>query len=297
MTLFLSFFRCLALSAVVMALVACSHLTGSQQKSTRSYAKATALLGNFSEAEFSRLRRDIIALRSSRFALRNSKKVAEADFFNLVYGTELSQRLSAAAALAAYGELLQALVREDIEDDLEDVAEKLADHTAVVLGDDFNDRQQKGLQQLVEGLGNFWVERKRAQAITEIVSRYQPVVAQLTALLATDLTLEGQQRGLMQLYRSEAKSLRNDSYTIINSGARYSYAERKVAADALLQAEQALQRIQRLTPKADSALQALQRANRQILQILKDKHYQTRDIKDYARKIRDMVRVYNAFAA
>ncbi|MAK91729.1 MAG: hypothetical protein CMI13_10905 [Oleibacter sp.] len=280
---------------------ACSALTSSQQKATHSYATSTMELGQFSAAEFSRIQQDIVQMNALRFALQRDKKVKDADFYRTVQPADISSRIAAADALAAYGLLLSTLLSEDPADDLEDAAEKFADHSAFALGDDFDEYKQKAVKSLVEKIGSFWIERERAKALTVIISDYQPVVDQLAGLLAQDLTLakagSGTEPGLLYAYQSVAKSLKNQAWPIVNGGENYNYAERKVAVDALLTAEQAMMRIESLSVASDKVLTGLQQSNAIIVQVLKDKDYAFSDIKAYAKDIRDLARIYRSLAA
>ncbi|MAD45318.1 MAG: hypothetical protein CMI02_05510 [Oceanospirillaceae bacterium] len=288
--------RILVVLFLLATLTACSALTQSQQKATHTYASATATLGQFSAAELARLRQDIITMNASRFALRKDKKVVHADFDRMVAADDTNVRLSAARALSSYGELLNALLSEDPAQALEDAAEKLADHTAFALGENFDKDKQSALQSVVENIGAVWVERQRAQALKTIIRDYQPAVQALADLLANDLTLDGERRGFMHAYQSAAKSLKNESYRVINHGDAHSYADRKVAVDALLMAEQALQRGQAISQAAGASLQALRTSDDELLKVLSEKDYGYADIRDYARQIRDLVKAYNALA-
>ena len=94
-----------------------------------------------------------------------------------------------------------------------------------------------------------------------------------------------------------SKSLKNQAWLIVNGGENYNYAERKVAVDALLTAEQAMMRIKSLSAASDKVLTGLQQSNAIIVQVLKDKDYTFNDIKAYAKDIRDLARIYRSLAA
>ena len=141
----------------------------------------------------------------------------------------------------------------------------------------------------------------QGEDVSVIISDYQPVVDQLAGLLAQDLTLakagSGTEPGLLYAYQSVAKSLKNQAWPIVNGGENYNYAERKVAVDALLTAEQAMMRIESLSVASDKVLTGLQQSNAIIVQVLKDKDYAFSDIKAYAKDIRDLARIYRSLAA
>lgn len=291
-----SFSRRLPVLFLCLMVTACSSLTVSQQKATKTYARATTTLGQFGETEFTGLRSGIISMNQMRFVLRKDQGMQQADFYITAGLNDVNARVTAARALASYGELLQSLLSKDVSDDLDDAAATFADNAASALGDEFGDDKKSAIQTLVEGLGSFWVERERGKALKAIITDYQPTVKQLVQLLENDLTLDGKS-GMMRAYLSAARALKNESYTIVNAGDEYSYADRNIAAAALLQAMQAQEHVDEIVPRASQALQALRQSNDALVRVLDDKNYATGDIKEYAKQIRDLVKVYNALSA
>ena len=287
--------RGLVLSLLVLQLTACS-LTSQQLKDTGSYGSSTRVLGEFSQTEFTTLRSELTAMNQMLFTLDKKRRVQDADFSRNVRAGDIQLRIAAAEALAAYGELISGLVSKDRSDELEDAAESFAENTAAVLGDDFDDDKEEALAKAVENLGGLWLSYRRSQALKTIIPRYQPEVARLADYLAADLTLADGGQGLMKACQQTAGRLKNASYRVLNAGDEYSYAEREVAVRALVMAEEALERSQRIGAQAGKTLSALKKANSHISQVLEEKEYARDDISGYAQDIRDLVKIYRAFA-
>jgi phage-related tail protein len=126
------------------------------------------------------------------------------------------------------------------------------------------------------------------------VPAYEKPVDTLAALMASDFSLD--EEGFLQAYDITARRLKNAAIRVINSGGKYSLAEREPAVRAYRMAETALTRVAELESRFGVSIATLRKANGELATIVKKREYGRKDIKDYAKQIRELADAYQVLA-
>lgn len=273
-------------------LAGCSGLTGNQVVRIQSFGGATANVGKIGEDEFVNIRNGIIEMNRARLALDKNLRASEVDTDKAVSLESTTARVAAAKALKLYGELLVKLATDDRSTGLQSAANDLVNNTSTALGKDLSDDQKNALNKLIAGIGNYWVERKKAEAAQAIIPAYQKPVNELADLLINDFARGEGADGYISAYRGAARRLTNAASRVLKPDNNASVLERERAVQALVMAEQAITRADALSSSATSAFQALKKANDELVKAIQNKKYSTDDIKNYAKQIQDLVNVY-----
>jgi hypothetical protein len=282
-------FRILSFTLVVALISGCG-LTNLQIVKTQSFGAATANIGALGEEEFVKIRNGIIEMNKELVSIDNTKQSDSLVFDKPTYVEPTSARVAACKALKLYGELLVKLVTEDRSENLQKAANALIDNTAVALKKDLSDNQKGAINKIIVGLGTFWVNKKKADAAKEIIPAYKQPVDDLADLLREDFSLDGS--GYLEAYDATAKRLKNASMALVNAGDKYTVLERDRAVHAFVMADQAITRSTELDKKAKETIDSLKKANAELVKVIGKQKYETDDIKDYAKKIQELVNIY-----
>jgi hypothetical protein len=269
-------------------------LPRNQIAAAHAFGNATATLGSLGEKEFIGIRQGIIDMNAALLALDPAKTTANLTLDGPVSMMATARRAASARALKNYGELLLALATVEPETGLQKAAQAFADSMDSALGGDWTEEQRNAVQEVITGAGSLFLERKKASAVRRIVPAYETPVDSLAALMAADFSLD--EEGFLQAYDITARRLKNAAIRVINSGGKYSLAEREPAVRAYRMAETALTRVAELESRFGASIATLRRANGALATIVKKREYGRKDIKDYAKQIRELADAYQVLA-
>ena len=283
---------CLLLAAT---LCGCG-LTSKQIVKTQSFGTATANIGKLGEEEFVNIRNGIIEMNKELVAIDNTKTASDLQFDRPTSPEATATRIAATKALKSYGELLVKLATEDRTENLQKVADSLINNTTVALKKDLSDEQKGAINEIIVGLGSFWVEKKEADAAKKIIPAYEKPVNELADLLAEDFSLDDGSLGYIKAYDTTAKRLKNASMRLVNLGGQYSVLERDRAVQALVLSESSISRATEISKSAGKSIDSLKKANAELVKVIKEENYSTDDIKAYAKQIQELVNMFQVFA-
>ncbi|HEX5056110.1 MAG TPA: hypothetical protein VFX02_06395 [Gammaproteobacteria bacterium] len=273
----------------IMMLGGCG-LPRNQIAATHAFGNATAILGALGEEEFVGIRQGIIDMNAGLLALDSAKTTANLTLEGPTSMAATAKRVASAKALKNYGELLLALATAEPQVGLQKAAQAFADSMNSALGDEWAQAQQHAVAEIITGAGSLFLERKKASAVRRIVPAYEKPVDELASLLATDFSLD--EEGFLQAYDITARRLKNAAIRVINSGTRYSLAERDSAVRGYRMAETALARAAELQGRFAASIETFRKANRGLAEAIKNREYDLNDIKDYAKQIRALADAY-----
>lgn len=281
--------------SIIVLLSGCG-LTNDQIVKTQSFGAATANIGTLGEEEFVNIRNSIIEMNKELVSIDNTKTSDSLIFDKPTYAEPTSKRVAASKALKLYGELLTKLVSEDRSQNLQSSTNALLDNTSAALGKDLSEEKKGAFDNIIAGLGSFWVDKKKAEAVKTIVSAYQQPVNDLADLLSADFSLDEGALGYLKAYESTAQRLKNTSMRLVNAGNKYSVFERDRAVQAYVISEMAITRANELSKKAKIAIDGLKKANTELVKVMNNPKYNTDDIKSYAKQIQEFVNMYRVLS-
>lgn len=281
------------ISYVILAiLISGCSLTNNQIVKTQSFAAATYNLGKLGEEEFVNIRNGIIEMNKELVSIDNTKTANSLRFDRPASAKATATRVAASKALKLYGELLIGLVTEDRTAPLREIAGSLIENTSAALKRELSDEKKGALNKIIVGLGSFWVENKKADAVKKIIPAYHLPVNELADLLNEDLSLDDGSLGLLKAYSATAKRLKNASMRLVNVGNQYTVLERDRAVDALVISEKSISRAIEISSMAKKSITGLKKANSELVKIIGDDKYSTDDIRAYAKQIHELMNMY-----
>jgi len=277
---------------LVLAVITGCGLTSKQVVKTQSFGNATSNIGRFGEREFLNIRNGIITMNKELVAIDNTKMADSLKLDRPASVEATAKRVAASKALRLYGELLVELVTEDRAGNLQKTANSLIENTSIALKKDITDEKKESLKKIVVGLGSFFVEKKKADAVKEIIPAYQQSVDELAELLLKDFSAEDGSFGFLKAYEITAKRLKNASMRLVNAGDKYTVLERYKAVQALVIAEKAIYRATEISKKTEKTITNFKKANAELVKVIKNKKYSTDDIKVYTKQIQELIAIY-----
>ncbi len=277
---------------LVLVVITGCGLTSKQVVKTQSFGNATSNIGRFGEREFLNIRNGIITMNKELVAIDNTKMADSLKLDRPASVEATAKRVAASKALRLYGELLVELVAEDRTGNLQKTANSLIENTSIALKKDITDEKKESLKKIVVGLGSFFVEKKKADAVKEIIPAYQQPIDELAELLLKDFSAEDGSLGFLKAYEITAKRLKNASMRLVNAGDKYTVLERYKAVQALVIAEKAIYRATEISKKTEKTITNFKKANAELVKIIKNKKYSTDDIKIYTKQIQELIAIY-----
>ncbi|TDR49568.1 hypothetical protein DFP85_1332 [Halomonas ventosae] len=267
-------------------------LTSKQIVQTQSFGSATENIGKLGEEEFVNIRNGIIEMNKELVAIDNTKTASDLKFDRPTSPEATATRIAATKALKSYGDLLVNLATEDRAEDLQKAANSLINNTTAALKKDLSEEEKGAINKIIVGFGSFWIDNKKADAAKEIIPAYEESVNELADLLAEDFSLNDGSLGYIKAYDTTAKRLKNASMRLVNAGDQYSVLERDHAVQALVLSERAISRANEISKKAEKAIDSLKKANTELVKVIKEEPYSTDDIKAYAKKVQELVNMF-----
>lgn len=283
----------IAIAAALAVVQAGCGLSTVQRDAVGQFASATTHIGQLTSAELPRLRQATIAMNAKSIALKGTANPDDLD--GPLDPSVIATRLAATDALVEYGELLATLAQESTGmDELRQASDKFVSSFRRVAKRKVSDRQLEGLGRLLYESGQWWLNKKKADALKELVPTVQDDVASICDLLIQDFDLQGLH--LIQATKTAVNRLKVDSNIALNTP-QTSYSDRWIAIDAQLIAEQEDARLQILSTQATQALQALKAANAELARVLEDKTGPIEKIKQAVHEVKGLAQALKVIAA
>lgn len=273
---------CVIASLWTATLSGCA-LSSQQRQAISQFASASSEIGQFTAAQLPALRQVSIDLNKHSIALGGSASISDLD--EAFDPEDIFARVAAAEALSSYGEMLQALVEDTQGQALQEASRTFVSRFKHLPGTRLSDEQLEGVARLVEGIGNFWVERKKAQVLKVVVHQARPDIEIICDRLISDFTRTG--LGLSQGMDVTIARVKADADTAL-AETDLSSAERLVAVEAWARAEAADMRLDTACARAVEALQTLKKANAQLEASLEEPASSIDQIKILGEQIKDL---------
>ena len=280
------YFCFLVLSASVLS--GCG-LTSTQVRAVRSFGSATKCVGQMGEEEFIRIRKEIIRMNKELYAIDNTKTSDSMVLDYPVSAEAASGRVAACKALRSYGELLVRLSGESRAEELASASEDLVNNACAALNKKMSEEESDAVGSLVSGLGDCWIQKKKADALRKIVPVFSEPVEALADLIGEDFSLDSTSLGFLKAYEITARRLKNGTVKLIDAGNGFNILERDKAVEAYSLAETALIRADEVSEKAVKALKKLKKANTELAKAMSKTSFSMEDIRDFAEQIEELV--------
>ena len=279
---------------IIIALSGCA-LTSTQKEAADSFAQASANIGDFAAIEFNHFRTATIDMNATSIALRgrasllNSKDEPNLD--EALKPMPVIERVKSAQALSSYGKLLLSLVTETQETELKQASNNFVNSFKSVSKKNLSDAQLEGLGQLVQAIGSFWVEAKKADAVKAIVHHAKPDVDKLCDLLINDFDVTA--FNLATGFDATISMLEVDAISALKVN-NTSYTDRLIAVNGLKQAWGEREHLSNVSKQAIKTLNKLKDANAQLLQAIENDSLSVDDIKAVGQEMSNLKSAINA---
>jgi hypothetical protein len=273
-----------ALLVLALTLSACG-LTATQRGAVRNFSQATAAFGEVSAGELARMRDATIRMNAARAELAPPGETV-GPLEGAFTADAVAVRAQAAGTLAAYGELLQALVDDTQEQELATASDRFV---ASVRGlgkyQTLSEAQLASIGKLVQIGGRLVVEAMKKKALERIVPEADPQVAVLCDLFAADFDPDGARLGTQFLLAADL--LRTDAGTVMR---RARDPERRAAATAAYRlAIESQARRDAVLARASAAAGELKAANHALAGAIASDAITREDLEQYAATVQALV--------
>lgn len=284
---------------LVATLSGCA-LTSTQREATSRFAQASSDIGDFATTEFNHFRSATIDMNVTDIAIRGKKTLLECevdpvtkkptgkcvpDLDEALKPSPTIERVKSAQALSSYGKLLLTLVTETQEAELKKASNNFVDSFKSASNIKMSDTQLEGLGQLVQAIGSFWVEAKKAKAVKQIVKDAGPYVDDLCDLLIDDFSLTTLQVG--QGVDKTISNLVGDASIALKENDA-SYNDRLIAISGLKQAWEEREHLNNISNQAIATLTKLKAANTQLKMAIENDSLSIEDIKAVGKEVSNL---------
>jgi hypothetical protein len=279
--------QAIATAGCAVALSGC--VTAAQNEAVRTFGTAASAVGGATASELVALREATIAMNVRRLELEGvqPEQPGPDDLDESFDPEAVELRVRAAGALQTYGDLLLVLIADSEREELARAADRLEQSIGnLPMADQRISQERLGaLGDLVEGVGGILVERKKANALRQIVPEIDPQVAHLCELLAADLDPAALR--LATGASVTAESLRVAADEALRSAP--SRDERGAALAGLDLAAAQRTRNQTVLPRASQALKDLALAHAALSQAVTSGTYEMEDIRRFGKQARALL--------
>ncbi len=285
----------LTIAVLVSILTGCA-LTATQKSAVSSFSNSASAVGDVTSSELKAMRDGAVKMTTERLLLDGKNKYNKlGDQASLDRGFDLKtvETVSGATqALAAYGKSLAALV-----DDTQSAELKAASNEFVAsLGrvptakEHINDQQLEAIGTVIQGVGGYWIEWKRKQAVEKVVEHSQKAVEHLCDLLIRDFNPgDGKdvKPGWVVFQLGAIEEPLMTAATIALKEGR-TYNDRKVALEAFRLAHDSRMRRTEVLKRIADAATAMKKANNALAQAVANSTWSFQDIQDFAQKAQSL---------
>jgi hypothetical protein len=214
---------------VTIAFSGCG-LTVKQRGLLSDYSSAASDVGARSATEFSAMQEMVVQANKYNIVIEGMETYAPLqELQGDLSDSNIFPRIKAAKALESYGRLLSQLVNKSEKEKLREAAKEAFAGAKEFDSDLISDDVAEGVQKAVMAVGGLFLERKKAEAVREVVLGYKLVIDELCQALVVDFSDDtGGVRQNAELVCEEAQMLAAEALRDKNS----SIADRDVAMNA-----------------------------------------------------------------
>lgn len=273
-------YRICLLMLFVTALAGCA-LSSTQREAANRFAQASTDIGDFASGEFSHFRSATIDMNATSIVINGH---AKKDNLDGAFDPDwVIERVKSARALSTYGTLLLSLVNETQEAELKQASNNFVDSFKSINDKQMTDTQLEGLGQLVQAIGSFVVEAKKAKAVREIVPAAANDVNSLCDLLIRDLTPQGGGH-LATGFEATITQLTQDTDSFLEKQDKRP-ADRLIATGGRRKAQEESDHLAQISTQAVKTLNALKSANAQLVKAVQNDSLSIEDIKTLGKEV------------
>ncbi|MCP9438954.1 MAG: hypothetical protein NHB36_03635 [Nitrospira sp.] len=282
----------LALGLMVCFASGCA-LTAKQKAAVSQFSDSAATLGDVTSTELQAMRMNTINMTIERLLLGGKSKDPNlGDQTSLDRGFELNRVetiTGATHALAGYGKTLAALVGDSRSADLSAASHEFVANLGRIpeAKQHLSDDQLEAIATAIEGVGRFWIEWKRKEAVITIVKASHQAVDRLCDLLAHDFD---PQRGWVALQLQVIEDpLMAEATNALYDGE--TYHDRKIALQAFRLVYENKMRRTEILSRVVEAARAMKQANGALVRAVDHFEWSVEDIRSFAERARSLKNV------
>lgn len=278
-----------AIVVLPVFLGACA-LTANQKAALDQFSSSASALGDVTTSELTAMREGTVKMNSERLLLGGpSKDPRLGDQTSLDRGFELDriQTISGATrALAAYGKTLAALVSDTQSAELKAASNDFVGSLGRVpaVKEHASEKQLEAIGTAIQKIGGLWIDSKRRQAVTTIVTSSEGAVAHLCDLLIRDFDPKSGWVAL-QLQVVEDPLIAEATNALANGK---TYEDRKTALDAIRLAHDSRMRRTEVLKRVTQAAGAMKKANAALAQVVKGSKWSFQDIHGFVKEAQSL---------
>jgi hypothetical protein len=258
-----------------LALASGCALSQNQHEAADRFARASAGIGQFSSDELLRLRTTTVEMNTT--ALKLGAKTLPGPLDGIFSPERVRLRVTAAEALASYGNLLLTLVDASQEAELAAASDKfVGSFNSLAASDAAEGRvpaldaaQSEALGEVVRGIGGLITGWQKAKAVKRIVVETQPAVDQVIVLLIEDFDQKAS--GLVASFADTTlETLENQSERVMEDG-NSGPSARNLAIESMTAITEERARLASVTVQAAAVLAQLQLASAELTSTMNEK--------------------------
>lgn len=271
-------------------------LTASQKAAIGEFSRATAAVGETTQAELADMRARMIRTNEARLILRGPQPdlspTSSLDG-NLTVGN-LVVVVAAATAIQRYGEMLEALVENTQSKELRGAAEKFVASVQQIPNVTLSAGASDAIGAVIVFAGERIVEAEKAHAIKQIVPKTKPAIDQICDTLTRDF--DYQQAGLAADLSAATEALHGAASVAFQNmpppgDAAATQAAISARAVSLLGLQYAVQgRVRRdeILARISNAAAAIKKANASLADALENDRWTLEDVKEMVGEAKDL---------
>jgi hypothetical protein len=276
--------------ALALAIFAGCALTAKQKAAVSQFSDSASALGTVTSSELKGMRDEAVKMNIERLLLGGqSKDVNLADQASLDRGFALGtiEVVSGATrALAAYGKSLAALVDDAQSAELKAASNELIASFSRIpsVKEHISQKQLAAIGTAIQEVGGFWINAKRKQAVTTIVTASQAAVEHVCDLLIRDF--DPKKGWVTKQLQVVEDPLMAEATNGLFDGR--SYTERKISLEAFRLAHGNRMRRTEVLTRVTNAADGMKKANRALGQAIANSEWSAEDIQDFSKRVRSL---------
>ena len=271
-------------------------LTASQKAAIGEFSRATAAVGETTQAELTEMRARMIRTNEERLILRGplDNLSATSTLDGQLTVDNVLVVVAAATAVQTYGQMLEALVENTQSKELHGAAEKFVASLQQVPNVTLSAGASDAIGAVIVFAGERVIEAEKAHAIKQIVPKTKPAIDRIcdtltrdfdfrTGGLATDLS-----RATEDLHGAASRAFQNTPPPGDAAATQAAIAARAVSLPALQYSVQGRVRIDEVLTRISKAAAAIKKANASLADALENDRWTLEDVKELVGEAKDL---------